>query len=324
MENLTYGNILDATIKYSATNKVVEYYYIDNHIVTNGELPLIINLYDLNTSDSTSYLNTYKDCSYLNIGDAIIETWRKYVSEGQFYLVEMSKTNEVGQTVSHLVSEDIVYKYYVRKDGVLQYITPEFNALCISTPCQINIVQKGEYCDTGSFEGYQSDPDITYILNYNETTRYITFEFSTNDGTPATLNLLVTKFDSYFNTTACSETITSAGGTLSCYIATTLTNSTYYIEITKNGNFVTSAFMNLNTDAQDIFGLDGVLYTFLIILTLSLAFIPTGWGVLIVMVLEFVVSGLLSFISWNYTLLIWLCLACIIIILKISKKVDSG
>jgi len=324
MENLTYGNILDTTIRYSATNYETEYYYIDNHILTSGELPIIINLYDLNSTASTSYLNTYRDCSYLLTGNAIIETWRKYVSEGTFYLVEMSKTNEVGQAVNHLVSEDIMYKYYVKKDGVLQYITDEFPALCIDTPCRVNILQKGTYCDTGTFEGWESDPSITYTFNYDDTTRYVTFEFSTVDGSTATLNLSVTQFSVYLNNTICSKQMTSAGGTLSCYLPTSLINATYYAEVRKNNNYLTAMFVNTNTDAIDVFGLDGVLFTTLLVLTLGLIFISTGWGVLVVSLLGFIVASTLSLIAFNWTLLIWLAVAILIVIIKIARKENSG
>jgi hypothetical protein len=190
INNLTYGNTLDATIEYTSSGRVIEYYYIDNHILESSDVPFIIDLYNLDLGNSTSYLNTYKDCTYLTVPNAIIEVWRKYIGNSE-YLVEMSKTNEVGQAVTHLVSEDVIYYYKIRKDGEIQYITDNFNALCIDTPCQINIIQKGVYCDSEEFDWSYTDSSLTYTFTFNSTSRVLTFQYSTVDGSTAKINLTV-------------------------------------------------------------------------------------------------------------------------------------
>jgi hypothetical protein len=79
--------------------------------LSNNTIPININLYDLKIADSTSFKITYYDCNYLKVADAIIDTFRKYIGDGQFTSVEMSKTNTEGSSVVHLVTEDIISIY---------------------------------------------------------------------------------------------------------------------------------------------------------------------------------------------------------------------
>lgn len=323
IQNLTFGGVIDATVSYTADTYSTEYYYLTSYEVENvsSKLPKNIGLYDLLTADATSYLLTYQDCNYLREEGNIVEVWRRYVQDGNFLTVEMSKTNEDGQAVAHLVSEDIEYMFIVLKDGELQHTTDSFFALCIDTPCQININQE---CDIDDLADYVEEDDFSYTLTSTKSTRTIELVFTIPSGASSTTNMTVVTFDYLMNDTICSEQQVSAGGTLSCTIPQTLSNRTYYASIHKDGDFIVDTYFDLDTDPTEIVGVWGVILTAFLVLTFALMFVSTGWGVIIGAVLGFIVSGIMSLIAFNWTMVIWLCIAMAIIIYKISKKVGSG
>jgi len=323
MENLTFGNRIDATISYTADNYVTEYYYLENYIMENvtSKLPNNIGLYDLLTDDATSYLLTYQDCNYLVGKDKIIQVWRRYVEDGNYLLVEMTRTDVNGQGVSHLVSEDIEYKYIVLDEGVVEWETETFRALCTATPCQISIKQT---CPIDDFIDYTQEEDFTYALTLTQSTRTVELVYTIPSGASATIGLNVTQLDYLMNNTICTETQTGAGGTLTCVIPSTLNNRTYYVEVFKDNEFIEDAYFSLDTNPVDEFGVWGVVLSGFLILTFGLMFIATGWGVVIAAVFGFIVSMVLSLVAFSWTIMIWLAVAGAIIVWKISKKVGTG
>lgn len=233
---------MDVVTKYSADDHVVEYNYIDNFTLINTTVQHI-TLYDLATVDSTSFLVEYKDQFFLPIEDAVVDVWRYYVGDGEFLSVEHGKTNEDGETVLHLVTEDVIYRFYVRKNGELLYTSPDYNVVCPSAPCEINLKESIDDLDHPDFSQYKNllydPPEI------NTTSREVTFTFITIDGSVATIGMNVTLSDAYMNLTVCTDTTTSSGGTLSCTVPSIYTNSTFYVEVWKDGEFVFFDFVNL-------------------------------------------------------------------------------
>ena len=68
-----------------------------------------ITLFDLNLSDSTEFQLTFTGDDYLPLEDALIFIDRQYIAENTFKTVELPLTDSNGQTILHLVRNEVIY-----------------------------------------------------------------------------------------------------------------------------------------------------------------------------------------------------------------------
>lgn len=313
--------IVDAVVKYSADEHVVEYNYLDNYVLS-GPTFQNISLYDLLTEDSTSFLVTYQDSNFLPIEGAIIDLWRYYVGEGLYRSVEHARTDEDGQTRLHFVTEDIKYKALVRVDNSLVYNSNEFLALCQTTPCLLNLREDEEI---DSLNDYDSVANLEFEVIINEDTNKVEVTFATIDGSSTTLSTNVTKWDAYENNTICSNSLTGSGGFYVCDYGASIENSTYLVNIYKDGNWIYYDTFTISPDAQVIFGSTGPFMAFLLIMSLILMGVTNGIVLVVFTILGFIIAGLLTLINTGSIIatgssIIWLIVAGGIIIWKIQSR----
>lgn len=311
---------LDITTRYDADNHEVEYHYVDNFNLTSSSLSQNFSLYDLDSTNSTSFLINYKDEFYIFVEGAIIDIHRFYVGDGIYRSVEMGKTNDAGQTRAHLVTEDVKYMFYVRVNGSLVYTSPEYLALCQTAPCEIQLY---EISDTSS--EYTKFGNIQYTFDLNEDTRTVKLTFATNDGTASVIKMNVTEMDNYLNETVCEETQSSSGGILTCVVPQAYDNMTYQVLLLENGVFITQRFLDLNPGAYDIFGYTGVFLSFIVIATLVFMSFTSGIAMVFFAIIGVIVVGLMNLLDVGNIIgvgsaVIWLFVAGIIIIYKISQR----
>ena len=318
--NYTDFNLSTIT-RYEFEDHVIEYHYIDNYN-QSGSTTQAISLYDLKTADSTSFLITYKDEYYLPVEGAVVDVWRYYVSEGIYRSVEHGKTSDEGETRAHLVTEDVKYIFKVRKGGKIIYNSPEYLAICQATPCQINLATSTDDID---YKDFGTTDNLEYSLTTNTDDRTVVLTFSTLDGSPAVMKMNVTKSDAFYNETACENTLTSSGGTITCDVAVTRGNTTFDIWVWKDEEFVAFDSFSLVPNADDTFGQTGMLLAIIIIITLPLMAITSGIAMVVFILVGVVMAGLLTLLTGGSILgagssIIWLICAGIILIVKMSKR----
>lgn len=319
---------MDVIARYKADYHVVEFNYIVDYNLTNNSLPQHIHLYDLYSQTdrseySTSFLVNYQDENYLPVQDAIIDLWRYYVGDGEFLSVEHGKTDADGNTRLHFVTEDVRYNAFVRVDGELVYTSPEFLALCQASPCQINLQKESGVTAVGN---YSQVENLAYTVSLDKPTKTVTLSYSTVDGSSANLNLNVTKFNAYGNDTVCIDSASSSGGTLSCTVPESATNTTYLVEIWKDGESLPTYVFDLKPDAYETFGYTGVIMTGMLYLTLVLMAVSSGGiAVLVFGFLGLIVATMLTLFSGGTIIgvgssLMWLLVAIIIVAIKIANR----
>jgi len=311
---------LDSIAKYSYQDHVVQYHYIVNFKLNSTTIPQSIKLYNLATEQSTSFLVNYQDENYLYVEDAIIDVWRRYVGDGVFLSVEHGKTDAQGQTRLHLVTEDIIYKFLVWINGELVYTSPEYLALCQATPCQINLRKTINESD-----GFSERDNILYSYSFDKTTRTATFDFTTKDGIETTINMTILSSNAYANDTACTTTLTTSGGQISCAIPTAFTNTSYQTLIYKDGVFFGQSTDSLAPSSMELFGYTGVVLTAIAYLFLALMGISSGIAIVVFGLIGLVLMGIIQMFESGSifglaSAIIWLVVAGIIIIVKITKR----
>jgi len=314
-----YAYRLDSIIGYKATGYVQQFYYIDNTTLSNAvSYNPTISLFLLPASQSTSFLVSYQNENYIYIKDAIIDVWRKYIGTGEFVSVEQGKTDANGQTILHLITEDVVYKFLVWKDGVLQYESPEYVALCQATPCQINL--RKPYQVQPSLSPFEN---IVFSLVFNDVTREMTFTFSTIDGSSTAINMTTTKTSD--SSIVCADLKTSSAGTLVCQVPITYENTTYITELYKDGKYMGYRMFSLSQKPQDIFGTTGILLTAIAFLSLALMGMSSGVATIVFGIMGLVFASLLAIFNSGNILgigsaLIYIIVAGVIIIFKINQR----
>ena len=321
---------LGAVTRYSADDHVVEFHYFDDYALSNTTMQTV-NLYDLWSTTardeySTSFLINYQDENYLPVEGAIIDLLRYYVGDGIYLSVENARTDADGNTRLHFVTEDVKYRAIVRVDNEIVYTTPEFLALCQSTPCQINLQKESDITPVGD---YEHTDNLQYSIVLDTDTREVTLTYATQNGVSADMELNVTKWDSYFNDTLCSETQSSSGGTLTCTVPGTYTNMTYFVDVYKDGEFVAQRFFDLNPNPQDTFGNTGLILAGIIYITcVLLAISGGGVPVLIFAALGVILASSLALFNGGGVLgvgsaIMWFIVALIVMLVKIAKRRGS-
>ncbi|MBA7491766.1 hypothetical protein ES702_02314 [subsurface metagenome] len=267
---------LDIVGKYSASNYVEEFYHLDNYLITNNSIIKYIYLRDLKTADSTSFLTRYKE-SGIEISNAIISVLRKYVGEGLFREVEAGKTNNDGQTILHLVEEDVIYMFNISLNGEVRFLSSEYRVYCTSgSTCSIELEPNV------SLSTFPEDWDKLTIGTYNisseQSTRIVRLDFNIVE--VATMNLSVYKYSnnqSEMDHLIAQNTSTISGdGFVSIFVPRTYGNATFYVEIFKDTDWVGSHTLSLRERGQDYFGTLGAFLGGLIVLALALMSASTG------------------------------------------------
>ena len=316
---------LDGVVEYSATPYVTEFYNFQNYTINStntGNNYRNISLYDLLTANSQSFLITVKGKNANPQRSTIIEVQRKYVSDGQFRIVEIPLTDSIdGKAVAHLILQSAIYNFIVKKEGKVIGSLLSKTAYCNSaTDCPITIDLTES---TAGVVDYSTVYNIVFNITFNSGTRVVSAPFNIIDLTSPTMFLNVTQFDNYGNYSLCSNILASSSGTLQCTIPSTF-NGTFVAKVYKNNEFLGLQFFQIKTAAASTFGgirIVPILLFFCSFVLISLSSIPA--------LVIGIFLGLISLIYFNVfegtiiggtSAFLWVIIAGAILLWKESRR----
>lgn len=287
--NLSEGSkyLLDSVIRYEATNYANEYYNIVGLELTNDTELQNISLFDLNSSDSTEFHLTFKGEDFLPVEDALVFIERQYIAENTFKTVELPKTDANGQTVLHLVRNEVVYNIIVIKDNLVLGSFNNIIAFCQDFTigsCTINLNAISN--ESGIFN-YDNEVGIIYnsIPDYDTTSRIVSFSFVSTDGTEKSVFMNVERRDIFGNRSVCNNTVTSSGGTLSCTVGEEIDDTTLFTMISIDGE----EWLVFSTIIDDTaYGSTGYVFWFFMTLALILMFGESKNGIMISLLVSYI------------------------------------
>lgn len=308
---------VDMTAQYSATDKVVEFYYIDNGTISNNTIPEEIKLYDLALDDSTTFLFTYLDENGIEVPGVIVETFRYYVGQGQFIEVERSKEDNNGETHVHLVEEDVIYKFIVTLANQEIFESTQYNAKCLSSPCSITLTSQPELPNPTSV--YDNLPEGSYAITTDKSTRQVTLYFNLNQ--TETMNLTIYNSDNNEIQAVASGTTSASSGSVTVTVPLAYGNATYYATVEMGDQFVGSRYVDLTEDGSDYFGALGLLLGALAILTLALIGASHGEWVIVWTIVGLLTAGLMYLVDlpW-YAITTFIAGAGIFVIKLVARR----
>lgn len=328
--NYTSYNI-EFVSAYSTSSAVNEFYYtdcgtLDETNTINEFTTKEINLMDLDTDDSTSFIFNYFDENNLVVDDVVVHVFRRYIGEGLYREVERAKQDDEGDTVLHLVEEDVVYYFIISQcddDLICQELfrSNDYTAKCQATPCLIQIEKSSDFIPFGS------DWDLVdtggFNIYYTSSSRQVNLTYSLNES--STMNLSVYKFlgnGTYELLSTGSSTGTT--GSISTTIPQSAGNMSFFAVVYKDGDYIKSEWVDFNERAEDYIGVTLSLFLIaLVVLCLGLIGITEGGVAIIFFIVGLVFSmvlGLATFVdSAGKGFLIYIILAGAVILFKLVR-----
>jgi len=305
---------VDMIADYEATDYVKEFYYIDNGIITNAGRPYNIDLHDLLSADSTTFLFKFTDEDGLKVQNAIVLVYRNYIGDGIYREVERAKTDDNGETHVHLVEEDVIYYFVIIVDGETIYTSDNYNAKCLSTPCSIELSSISSTHDWTVLDNEGSKYDVSS----NKATRTVTMSFLLNQSDLVNMSLY-----QYSNTEPIfinMSSVTSQSGTLSFVIPMIYDNSTFFVAIYRNNEFVKSVFVDMTSSAIDYFGVTGAILGGIIVLTIILMAVSEGAGFIVFLSLSLIIIWIMKLVDLNWMAVSSIIIAGGVIVFKLIKR----
>jgi len=310
---------IEFTVGYDATDHVREFYYLEDGSLDttnyfNSYTDNTIDLMDLLTVDSTTFLFSFTDIDRLALDDVIVHTFRKYIGEGVFREVERSKQDNNGQTHVHLVEEDVIYYFMVTQGGVIIYTSDTYNAKCLSTPCSIELSASQSSFNWSSVDSSGG----LYSVTTNRNTRVVTTAWSldsislVNVSLYKNINGTVTLID--------TDSLTASAGSIDLTAPLSYGNASFFVSIWRDGNFIKSELVDLTDRGRDYFGTLGAILGGLVVLAMLLMAVSEGAGTIIFLVVSLILIVALKLVDLGWVSLIALVCAGGIIVWKLIDR----
>jgi len=135
----TYYSVGYGEIQYSKTNSLNRRFFIfQNTRLTNSTVNN--TLYDLETTLGTAFTFTIKDTNLNPYSNNFVGLMRWYPEIDEYKTVEMGKTDDKGETVLRLKTEDVSYRIAIyTNEGILIKMVNPLTFTCATSPCTYTI-----------------------------------------------------------------------------------------------------------------------------------------------------------------------------------------
>lgn len=206
-----YYNIGYGEIQYSdATTDDRRYYVFSGTRITNATVN--IPLYTIDSGHSTSFLITAETSTLIPYVNHYIGLLRWYPSINSYSVVEMGRTDDKGQTVLHVVVEDVDYRLALyESDGTLVELLAPIRLVCQTTPCVYTIY-------TSAALNLVDYLNIAGALSYDAANERFIFTWNDPTQTSQTMNLTAYKESATASEVICSAQSSGYTGTMLCSI----------------------------------------------------------------------------------------------------------
>jgi hypothetical protein len=316
---------VDIITSYIAENYAQEFWYLDNGLLNQSNWYLDewtsknVTLRDLKLDDSETFLFKYYDANFLITEGAIVQVLRDYIGEGVFKEAERCKLDANGECHLHLVGEDVIYEFRIIINGIEDYLSGNYNAKCVATPCSITL-QKGTTTDEWDIE-HDNLAEGTYTLTTDEDNRTVTLTFNLAETGEMQLDVFTyTNDPNTQDTLVATDTVIAKSGTASVLIPLSYGNITYYAVVRHNDAFVTTQWVDLNEDGYKYFGALGLFLGALIVLSLGLIAISSGGWTIVFIILGLIIASITKLVNMGYYLLMFVVCAGGLIIWRLASR----
>jgi len=266
-------------------------------------------IYSLTNSKATSFLFEFKDTSINPYVGYYTELLRWYPELNLYNIVEMAKTDNKGQTIMRVQTEDVDYRVGLfSQTGALVKLLDPVRFACLVSPCTYSSLIPTTVTD------YSAPAKIYTTFSFNKTTNIWTFIYSDPTATTNNMTLLVVKETGLDNIVICNTTTSGFIGVMYC-------NSTGYTGTLRGIVFRTAsplvALWDKTVDVGSYVFKSGIglFITFIFIALLGLIGLVSPEIAIILSIVGALPAIFLGAISWTIGLS-WIAIGIIIIYVK--------
>jgi len=329
LTNINYS--IDSVVKYDSNDTGIsyapEYYNILNQVLANSTVPRSIALYDLKSADSTDFQLTFKDENLAFAPNVLVYLYRQYIADNDFKIVEVPLTDSNGQTILHLVRNNVVYNIImVDSNGNILATFNKIIAFCQDYTIGSCTISLNARSGADTVYEYLEDIGISYTIpTYSNSTKLVSFNFISTNLSARTVSTEIVKSNDFGNRSVCSNSLTSATGTLTCNVSSvTGTDRFLFVNIYVDGNLKAQNTIDLESSSSGFGIVNGAFFGFLMILFLVTMFmedkqtliVSLGIGWAVILALGLVSGTLIGALSGG----IWLIVTIIIFLWKLKKE----
>jgi hypothetical protein len=291
------------------------YYFALNSLM----LPLSsVNLYLLNTTGTTILVAKIIDSNLIAQKNVDVKMLRYYSLTDSWSIVEQDISDELGQTIFHVIQNTVNYKFILSNStGSILYTTDTVKVVCYATPCQIELTIPSTSESPAKY--YTDASGVSYSLSYNNNTQIVSMLFNSLDGTSKTIQLLANQINISNDLIVCNNVTTGIAGLLTC-------NLTAY-----TGNFLAQAYINtthgmnildqISVSTANFFrttGTEGILYGMLFIIALVMVGIWNPVASIVLAMIGFILMGVIGFIAIGWAILISIIILGVIVVVQLK------
>lgn len=263
--------ITDAQIKYDGPVNgvfVERDYHIQEQVFTNASVT-DIELYLLDSGDSTSFILVVQDQNIIPITGALILIERFYPGLNEFRTVQIAKTDDDGKSVGFYEVETVDYRHTIMKDGVVLLVTTQQKIIGEEAPFTLTFTVGSIL--TAPLATFEDIENLDATLFFNATTKIVSFTYSDTSGnfTLAALSVELVNYNT-LNTVLCAVNSTSSSGVLICDL--TGEEGTFIAQgfISRSPGVLAKAIQFLISGNVDLFGTTGLFLAWFLILAAAM------------------------------------------------------
>jgi hypothetical protein len=313
---ITYGQTTNET--YLPRNYYFNNYYFDN--VTDN-----VSLYLLPITDATTFILKVQDSNVFPLAGYYIYVQRYYPGTDSYETVQVGKTDDNGKTLGFYKTETVFYRHIITDENGTVVLTTSRQLIFGETVPYTLIFTIGSVSDYPWINLKEKD-GLTYGLTYNKTSQQTIFIYADTDTGFEQGRLEVYQNNpSGSDTLICNTTSLLASALLNCDLSGESNKTSYTAKayITRDGDEDLIALIKFDkTTSEDVFGTEGLLIAFFIVLTSGLIFfwspVMGVWG----MTISMVFIKMIGLANFSY---IWVFSAIFIaIIMTVLFKREGG
>ena len=312
---------VDAEIEYNdevnSTTYNTRNYFFQDDIINN--ITQHIPLFLLAIDDSTSFILKVQDKNLLPVADALIITQRLDVGAGNFTTVQISKTDENGQTVGFFKTETVDYRFIIKKNGVTLLETSAQKVVPESSPFTLIFT-------VGADEGapwirFEDLSNLTNSLTFNTSNNLVSYTYIDTSGEFNLGRLLVVRQNlSGISPVICDINSSLSSATLICDVGgsdNTYTASGFINRV--SGSFLVSQIVFSIASFAGTVGLLGVFLGWFIILVSAFAFKFNEVAGIVLMNLAVILTNIIGLVNFGFLFIFGMMAVSIIIIIQFEK-----
>lgn len=312
---------LDDTIEYNDVINSTTYntrnYYFQQEVVNNvtQHIPLFL----LNVDDSTSFILKVQDTNLLPISNALIHIQRFNVGTGNFSTVQISRTDDNGQTVGFFKTESVDYRFIIIKNGVTLLTTGSQKVVPETAPFTLTFTVG---VDEGSpWTRFEDLPELTSTLVFNDSTSIVSYTYVDTSGSFTLGRLLVVAQ----NQSGSARTVCDVNSSLTSAVLTCDTGNV-------TGTYTSSGFITRGSDVflvkqiifiiesfSDVAGLLGVFLAFFVILISAFMFKFNEIAGIVLMNLTVIFVNMIGLVNFGFLFIFGMLGVSIMIIVLLER-----